>query len=56
MVENMHDIPYVQSKYFGPEVTATLTKVCWEIKRTLDSRIPCGLQVFLGFSIIFLVA
>ncbi|XP_073973272.1 uncharacterized protein F13E9.13, mitochondrial [Rhodnius prolixus] len=51
MVENMHDIPYVQSKYFGPEVTATLTKVCWEIKRTLDSRIPCGLQILAGGNI-----
>lgn len=41
----MHDVPYIQSKHFTPEVTATLTRVATEIKRILPERTPCGIQV-----------
>ncbi|KAJ3660724.1 hypothetical protein Zmor_005160 [Zophobas morio] len=45
LVENMHDVPYIQSRHFNPEVTATMTRVCSEIKKIVDTKLPCGLQV-----------
>ncbi|XP_031343621.1 uncharacterized protein F13E9.13, mitochondrial isoform X1 [Photinus pyralis] len=31
IVENMNDLPYIQSKHFGPETVATMTKICERI-------------------------
>ncbi|XP_055298805.1 uncharacterized protein F13E9.13, mitochondrial [Sitodiplosis mosellana] len=44
LVENMHDIPYVQNEHIGPEVIASMTRVSGEIKQLLPNT-PCGLQV-----------
>lgn len=49
----MHDVPYVQSKYFGPEITATMSRICTEIRRIVPKTIPCGIQVSIK-SILFL--
>lgn len=48
LVENMHDIPYIQSKYMGPEVTASMTRICTEVRKILPSKIKCGVQVLAG--------
>ncbi|XP_050316279.1 uncharacterized protein F13E9.13, mitochondrial [Anthonomus grandis grandis] len=45
MIENMHDIPYVQSKHFGPEIVATMSRVCTEIRKIVPLTTPCGIQV-----------
>ncbi|GJQ70957.1 hypothetical protein Trydic_g873 [Trypoxylus dichotomus] len=45
LIENMHDIPYVQSKDFQPETVAVMSRVCNEVKRILPPNIPCGVQV-----------
>jgi membrane complex biogenesis BtpA family protein len=39
----MHDIPYVKSEHFGPEITASMTAAAMEIKRIL--KCPIGVQV-----------
>lgn len=46
LVENMHDLPYVQSNNFGPEIVAAMTRLCREVKSVL--HVPCGLQVLAG--------
>ncbi|GLV45805.1 uncharacterized protein CBL_02825 [Carabus blaptoides fortunei] len=49
LVENMNDIPYVQANHLKPETTATMSRVCAEIKKQLfDCDIPCGVQVLAG--------
>ncbi|KAJ8950627.1 hypothetical protein NQ318_010826 [Aromia moschata] len=48
LVENMHDVPYVQSKYFEPEVTASMTRICTELRKIIPKYIPFGLQVLAG--------
>nr|XP_023023749.1 uncharacterized protein F13E9.13, mitochondrial isoform X1 [Leptinotarsa decemlineata] len=48
IVENMHDIPYIQSKHFGPEVTATLTRICSELRKIIPNTTPFGIQVLSG--------
>ncbi|KYB28210.1 Uncharacterized protein F13E9.13, mitochondrial-like Protein [Tribolium castaneum] len=45
LVENMHDVPYIQSKYFTPETVATMTRVCTEIRKIAPGTVPCGVQV-----------
>lgn len=45
MVENMHDVPYVQDKQIGWEVIASMTRLCSEIKSVLPPRTPCGIQI-----------
>ena len=47
IVENMHDVPYVQSDSVGPEVTAMMTAICVEVKRLLKPS-PVGIQVLAG--------
>lgn len=44
MVENMHDIPYLQATHHGPEVVAAMTKLCSEIKSVLPTNMPIGIQ------------
>lgn len=46
ILENMHDIPYIQSKYLGPETVASMTVIAQEVKRSLaSSSIKIGLQI-----------
>ncbi|CAH1187756.1 unnamed protein product [Phyllotreta striolata] len=45
LIENMHDIPYIQSKHFGPELTASMTRVCTEIKKIVPQNKPIGVQI-----------
>lgn len=45
MIENMHDRPYL-NRQAGPEIVASLTRICTEIRKTTDS--PLGLQVLAG--------
>lgn len=44
----MFDIPYVSE--VGPEVTAVMTRVCTEVKKTVG-KIPCGVQILSGNNI-----
>lgn len=48
IIENMHDVPYVKSKHFGPETIAVMTKVCAEVKRLIPMKVPCGIQILTG--------
>lgn len=41
----MHDLPYIQSKHFGPEVVASMTRITTEVKSMLPSQTPCGIQI-----------
>lgn len=41
----MHDVPYVQSKHFGPEITATMSRICTELKKIIPKNKPIGIQV-----------
>jgi membrane complex biogenesis BtpA family protein len=43
----MHDIPYVKSTSFGPEIVASMTAAAVEVKK-LCSHIPVGIQVLAG--------
>ena len=45
MVENMHDIPYVQHP--GPEIATAMAVVAREVKRA-HPQIPLGLQILAG--------
>lgn len=44
----MHDLPYVKSSRFGPEVVASMTAVTLEVQKILAAskrKIPVGIQV-----------
>ncbi|XP_060519471.1 uncharacterized protein F13E9.13, mitochondrial [Cylas formicarius] len=45
LVENMHDIPYIQSHHFGPEVGVTMSRVCSELRKVVPDNVACGVQV-----------
>lgn len=45
LIENMHDIPYIKSSKFNPEVVASMTAVTSEIQKILKQQIPVGIQV-----------
>ena len=47
LVENMHDIPYMNRKT-GPEITASMTTVCGAVKSLAGGNIPCGVQILSG--------
>lgn len=40
----MHDVPYIQSKNFGPEVVSTMTRICTELRKVVADK-PMGVQV-----------
>lgn len=44
----MHDIPYMQAKDMGPEVTAGMTRICTEVRKLLPRGIKCGVQILAG--------
>jgi membrane complex biogenesis BtpA family protein len=48
LIENMHDIPYVKSTKFGPEVVASMTSAALEVKKLCRANIPVGIQVLAG--------
>ncbi|KAG5679417.1 hypothetical protein PVAND_008984 [Polypedilum vanderplanki] len=48
LIENMHDIPYVKSDKFGPEIVSSMTAAAIEVKNLCDSKIPIGIQVLAG--------
>jgi predicted TIM-barrel enzyme len=51
MLENMHDTPYVSVEKVGPEITATMTRLCTEVSRLFasnDCRPLLGLQILAG--------
>ena len=45
MIENMHDVPYL-NREVGHEITAAMSVIANEIKRDID--LPCGVQVLAG--------
>ncbi len=45
MLENMHDIPYLNRKV-GSEIIASMTAIAMEIKKIIS--IPCGIQILAG--------
>lgn len=45
MVENMHDVPYVQNP--GPEITAAMAVVAREVKKA-QPQLPLGIQILAG--------
>ena len=45
MVENMHDVPYVQDP--GPEIVAAMAVVAREVKKA-QPRLPLGIQILAG--------
>ncbi|XP_071817835.1 uncharacterized protein F13E9.13, mitochondrial-like isoform X1 [Apostichopus japonicus] len=44
MLENMHDLPYLPPHKIGPEITAGMAAVAYNVKRSLP-HLPCGIQV-----------
>ncbi|GIY42781.1 uncharacterized protein F13E9.13, mitochondrial [Caerostris darwini] len=47
IIENMFDVPYVMGDQVGPEVTAVMTRIGSEVKKTIG-KMPCGVQVLSG--------
>lgn len=45
LIENMHDVPYVQPKNMEPETVAVMSAICSEVRRIVSSSKPCGVQV-----------
>ncbi len=45
MLENMHDIPYL-NRDVGPEITATMTAIACEVRR--NTTLPIGIQILAG--------
>lgn len=40
----MHDVPYVQEKHLGPEITASMTRVAIEMRKK-GPNLPMGIQI-----------
>ena len=47
IVENMHDVPYMQSDRIGPEITAVMTTICLQVKQLMKPS-PVGVQILAG--------
>jgi membrane complex biogenesis BtpA family protein len=45
IIENMHDIPYLNGKV-GPEITAAMAIIAYELKKRLDLKL--GIQILAG--------
>ncbi|XP_063710048.1 uncharacterized protein F13E9.13, mitochondrial [Culicoides brevitarsis] len=45
LIENMHDVPYVQDQNLGPEITAAMTRITSEVKRALKTPTKVGIQI-----------
>ncbi|XP_069674409.1 uncharacterized protein F13E9.13, mitochondrial [Periplaneta americana] len=48
LLENMHDVPYVQPRDMGPEITAVMARICTQVREMLPSHVKCGVQVLAG--------
>lgn len=44
MLENMHDVPYVQPDKIGPEITASMTAISYAV-RQMYPELPIGVQI-----------
>lgn len=44
LLENMHDIPYIQDADLGPEITAAMTSVAVQM-RNQEPNLPMGIQI-----------
>lgn len=44
MLENTHDVPYVQPDKVEPEITASMTAICYAV-RQMYPELPIGLQI-----------
>ncbi|XP_055537643.1 uncharacterized protein F13E9.13, mitochondrial isoform X2 [Wyeomyia smithii] len=45
LIENMHDLPYVQSKFLGPETVACMSRIAVAVKEVIHNILPCGIQI-----------
>ena len=45
MIENMHDVPYVQSRHLGPETVACMTRLAVSVREAVRGTVPCGVQI-----------
>ncbi|KAH8406778.1 hypothetical protein KR222_000378 [Zaprionus bogoriensis] len=48
IIENMHDVPYVQERLLGPETVACMTRVAQIVRDIMPKQTPCGVQVLAG--------
>ena len=46
IVENMHDLPYVQN--VGPEILTSMTAACSQVRKVFPVDKPIGVQVLAG--------
>ncbi|XP_055378741.1 uncharacterized protein F13E9.13, mitochondrial [Condylostylus longicornis] len=44
LIENMHDIPYLQGDNVGYEIIASMTRISADVQRIV-SPMPCGIQI-----------
>lgn len=45
MLENMHDLPYVQQPHLQPETVACMTRLATDMRSILPAQTPCGIQI-----------
>ncbi|KAI9586906.1 uncharacterized protein F13E9.13, mitochondrial [Glossina fuscipes] len=45
LIENMHDVPYIQDHDIGPEIVACMGKIAQEIKNITPPSMPVGIQI-----------
>lgn len=48
LIENMHDVPYVQPRDMEPETVSLLSCISLQIRNILPPNVPCGVQVLAG--------
>lgn len=51
IVENMHDIPYVQGSRIGPEIVSSMAVICREVRKVFSADKPVGVQILAGANI-----
>ncbi|XP_053686460.1 uncharacterized protein F13E9.13, mitochondrial [Sabethes cyaneus] len=45
LIENMHDLPYIQNEYFEPETVACMSRLALAVKEIIRDVLPCGIQI-----------
>jgi membrane complex biogenesis BtpA family protein len=48
IIENMHDIPYLRQEKVGPEIVASMTTACAEVRKNFPKEKPIGVQILAG--------
>ncbi|TRY78197.1 hypothetical protein TCAL_06763 [Tigriopus californicus] len=48
ILENMHDLPYVQPQAMGPEITAHMAVIAHEVRAITPSHMSVGIQILAG--------